>query len=98
SRGGLRDALAARSPALARLAAVDAVMERALAAREQALLGALPARLQKHFERLRREAGPEAPPSAWLPAFRRDLQALLLAELDFRLQPLEGLMQALRTP
>lgn len=97
SRGGLRDALAARSPALARLAAVDAVMEQALAAREQALLGMLPTRLQKHFERLRREAGPEAPPAAWLPAFRRDLQALLLAELDFRLQPLEGLMQALRT-
>ncbi len=98
SRGGLRDALAARSPALARLAAVDAVMEQALAAREQALLGMLPTRLQKHFERLRHEAGPEAPPAAWLPAFRRDLQALLLAELDFRLQPLEGLMQALRTP
>jgi len=96
SRGGLRTALAARSPALARLAAVDAVMEQALAPREQALLAAVPGRLQKHFERLRREAGPEAPPVDWLPQFRRDVQALLLAELDVRLQPLEGLVQALQ--
>ena len=34
---------------------------------------------------------------AWLEVFRQDLEALLLAELDFRFQPIEGLMAALRS-
>lgn len=36
--------------------------------------------------------GPEAPP--WLARFRQDMHALLLAELDLRLQPVEGLLDA----
>ncbi|MFM2448113.1 MAG: hypothetical protein RIS44_563 [Pseudomonadota bacterium] len=35
--------------------------------------------------------------TAWLEVFRQDLEALLLAELDFRFQPIEGLMAALRS-
>jgi hypothetical protein len=35
--------------------------------------------------------------TAWLETFRQDLEALLLAELDFRFQPIEGLMAALRS-
>ncbi|XVJ69188.1 MAG: DUF3348 domain-containing protein [Rhizobacter sp.] len=34
---------------------------------------------------------------AWLETFRQDLEAVLLAELDFRFQPIEGLMAALRS-
>ena len=34
---------------------------------------------------------------AWLEVFRQDLEAVLLAELDFRFQPIEGLMAALRS-
>ncbi|WP_460911260.1 DUF3348 family protein [Paraburkholderia jirisanensis] len=38
-----------------------------------------------------------APPaSAWLDAFREDMHAVLLAELDVRFQPVEGLLAALR--
>jgi hypothetical protein len=37
------------------------------------------------------------PAPAWLEAFRQDLEAVLLAELDFRFQPIEGLMAALRS-
>jgi hypothetical protein len=33
----------------------------------------------------------------WLDTFRQDLEAVLLAELDFRFQPIEGLMAALRS-
>ena len=34
---------------------------------------------------------------AWLDTFRADMRAVLLAELDVRLQPVEGLLAALRT-
>lgn len=91
-RARLRAALVAQSPALGRLAEVDAVMERALGTRERALLGAtLPSLLQRHFERLR--AGDA---DGWRDPFCRDLHELLMAALDLCLQPLEGLLAALR--
>ncbi|SAK46051.1 hypothetical protein AWB75_00877 [Caballeronia catudaia] len=97
-RTRLRSTLAARSPDMARLAVVDAVMEQALSARERSLLAHVPALLGKHFERLKRaHAAAEAtPPNAWLEVFRKDLQSVLLAELDVRFQPIEGLLAALR--
>ncbi|MET0327507.1 MAG: DUF3348 domain-containing protein [Luteimonas sp.] len=98
-RGELRDRLAQRSADMARLAEVDAVMEGALSPREHALLGAVPALLETHFERLRAAAGDAAtdPSAAWLDGFRRDMQGVLIAELDVRFQPAEGLLAALRT-
>lgn len=112
-RGRLRAMLAARTPAMARLAVVDAVMERALSERERSLLAAVPGLLAGHFERLRQaeqqtltdadapaedaEKATPATPGAWLDAFRKDMQSVLLAELEVRLQPVEGLLAALRT-
>lgn len=52
-RRRLRATLAMRSSAMARLASVDAAMERALEAREQHLLSSAPVALRGHFERLR---------------------------------------------
>lgn len=101
-RGHLRARLAARSPAMARLAAVDAVMEQALAPREDSLLSTVPTLLEKHFVRLRKAGqAPDAPdgevrPGPWLEVFGKDMQGVLLAELDIRFQPLEGLLEALR--
>lgn len=101
-RARLRTALSAQGPDMARLAAVDAVMERVLGAREQTLLIAVPSMLEAHFERLRQagetaqnSGGPHAA-AAWLRAFRDDMRAVLLAELDIRFQPVEGLLAALR--
>ena len=37
------------------------------------------------------------PADEWLDVFRKDAQDVLLAELDFRFQPVEGLLDALRT-
>jgi hypothetical protein len=108
-RGRLRDGLAQQSADLARLAEVDAVMELVLSPREQTLLASVPALLGEHFERLRQaeqtalvEAGvaegtPATMPGAWLEVFRKDMQSVLLAELDVRFQPVEGLLAALRT-
>lgn len=44
-------------------------------------------------------AGTASPvtPGAWLDVFRKDMRSVLLAELDVRLQPVEGLLAALRT-
>lgn len=108
-RGRLRDMLAQKNAPMAQLAAVDAVMERALSPREQMLLASVPGVLGKHFERLREaelktlaeaqasESASTATPGAWLDVFRRDMQSVLLAELDVRFQPVEGLLAALRT-
>ena len=107
-RGKLRDRLAARDSESARLAAVDAAMELSLSPREHALLAAAPRLLGAHFERLRQAAssaadgarGTELPPgetsAGWLDTFRKDMQSVLLAELDVRFQPVEGLLAALR--
>ncbi|UGB36836.1 DUF3348 family protein [Frateuria soli] len=94
-RGKLRDALMAASTELARLAEVDAVMEAALTPREHALLARVPDLLSQRFERLR-AAGSASP--SWLDGFRRDMQSVLLAELDLRFQPVDALLAALRTP
>lgn len=95
-RARTRQTLAARSPALARLAAVDAVMEQALAPRERSLLSSVPVLLERYFERLRRTAEEDGAADAWRAQFAADMQGVLLAELDLRLQPVEGLLDALR--
>ncbi|WP_411851092.1 DUF3348 domain-containing protein [Stenotrophomonas sp. LGBM10] len=104
-RGRLRDMLAAVSPAMARLAEIDAVMEQTLSPRENALLAGIPTLLGAHFQRLQDAAQPPAdatpastPPHvpAWRTAFRIDMQNVAMAELDVRFQPIEGLLAALR--
>jgi hypothetical protein len=105
-RGRLRAVLAAPSSDLTRLAAVDAVMEQALAQRERTSFAQVPVLLGKYFERLRRAHAPvsdgkdgedaPAPDDSWLDAFREDMQNVLLAELEVRFQPVEGLLAALR--
>lgn len=95
-RGRLRDALAKGSADQARLAEVDAVMEMTLSPREQTLLVTTPTLLGRHFDRLK-QANADAPGDAWLATFRRDLQDVLLAELDVRFHPIDALLAALRS-
>lgn len=120
-RRRLRVMLSVRSPNMARLCAVDTVMEQALAAREHQLLANVPALLGAHFARLRDAAPPPAPPAqtnmpqqtctqvpltgappvgtprTWLDVFRNDMRSVLIAELDVRFQPVQGLLSAYRT-
>lgn len=84
-RAQVRAALTGQSGDLARLAALDAVLDEALAARQRRLLATVPGWLDKHFKRF---------PAAW-PAATAQLQRALLAELDLRLQPVEGMLEAL---
>jgi predicted ATPase len=72
-----------------------------LGGRAQHLLSTVPAFLKKRFEQLRRQQADEAgaddqPPSmAWSVAFARDMEQALLAELETRLQPIKGMVDAL---
>lgn len=100
--------LSLAGPELGRLAEVDAVMEQTLSPREQALLATVPTLLAQHFERLRNAALPPpvegAPTDAdavpaddgWRQRFNHAMQSVLLAELDVRFHPIEGLLAALR--
>lgn len=107
-RGHVRHSISRVSTPLRQLAALDAAMEQMLVAREQKLLSALPAFLERRFEQLRQthqqtlaDAGQEDNPAlwrqstGWLATFGRDLQALLLAELNVRMEPVTGLMEAI---
>ena len=97
-RRRLRSTLADRSPALAEL---DTVMEQVVGAQERALLATVAGRLEPRFDQLRGMQGDStsaAPsrPGPWLDRFRQEMRDLLLAELDLRLQPVEGLLEACR--
>ena len=102
-RAQVRATLAEQSSSGKRLAALDGVLEQSLAARERSLLAILPVLLRKRFEYLLLARGVVSvedpmqvlPSGDWLPEFCRDVQAVLLAELDLRLQPVLGLMDAL---
>jgi hypothetical protein len=107
-RSRVRDAMAQAAPAQRQLAALDAALDGILAEREAKLLGALPQLLKKRFGRLLKaqhlaqaDAAPDHKPApgqqsgAWLLRFGHEMQTVLLAELDLRLQPALGLIEAL---
>ena len=103
-RSRVRDALAQAAPAQRQLAALDAALDGILSEREARLLGALPQLLKKRFGHLLKAhhlAQADAPataapkPAACLTGFGQEMQTVLLAELDLRLQPALGLIEAL---
>jgi Protein of unknown function (DUF3348) len=109
-RAQARDALSQASPALHKLASLDAVMEGVLHEREGKLLATVPGLLAQRFAQLRQAhqltlADTGQPdnidtwikPGAWLARFGQELQTVLLAELDLRLQPCVGLIEAFNT-
>lgn len=106
-RAQMRQWLSKGSPALRQIAALDAVMEQILSAREHRLWASLPGYLerrlahwyQKHQQTLQTSGQADEPlrwrqSGGWLWAFEQDLQALLLAEMQVRLQPITGLLEA----
>lgn len=89
-RERLRPRMAEASGTLARLAQLDAVFERAVLVQERQALTGLPALLTR-----RAETHHAADPRHWRQRFWADLQRALRAELDLRLQPVQGLIEAL---
>ena len=106
-RAKVRAVLASLSPALQQLAALDATLDNILCERESKLLTKVAPLLQKRFVHLLRTqqqalhtSEQTAPPvirmkdGTWLARFCHELQTVLLAELDLRLQPTLGLLEA----
>jgi hypothetical protein len=89
-REHVRQALCGFSARLRQLATLDAALEQVLAPREQLLLPTTASLLQRRFGQLRQEQA-----TGWLDEFTRDWRQALLAELELRLEPVTGLIDAL---
>ena len=96
-REHVRQQLAQSTPGMAQLAAIDAVMDGFFSGREQRLLSTLPNFLKARFAAFRQEAAHADSPDdlRWLQRFGTEFEQTLLAELDLRLQPVTGLIEAL---
>jgi hypothetical protein len=107
-RDHVRQALCRVSPMLRQLAALDAVLEQVLAPRGQMLLPTVAALMERRFEQLRlahrqelEAAGQQDDPAlwrqsgGWLDVFGKDWRQALSAEMDLRLEPVAGLIEAL---
>lgn len=109
-RSQVRGQLNKSTPRLQQLATLDAAFENILSEREAVLLGKVAKMLEKRFAQalkhhLKKQAdalaeGSDAAsattvgPMAWLLPLRQALRTALLAELDTRLQPVLGLLEA----
>ena len=103
----LRGALADCSPEAARLAELDTVFDATLTTWTRSCFGAIPKLLERRFDALKPDEqrslldddadDPQAwmAPGGWLHHFCQEMQLLLLAELEARLEPLRGLLDAL---
>jgi hypothetical protein len=101
-----RSALAVAGGDLQILARMDAVYDDALHEKETRLLSTLPLRMGRHLARLVAKHLPpdeaangqrSASSPVWLRDFETELRAGLLAELELRIQPLLGLVEALES-
>ncbi len=94
-RAQVRAALANVSPALGQLVALDTVFDEILGDRESKFLSTIPSLLARRFEQLQKTSQQNLiEPQDWLARFGHELQTVLLAELDLRLQPTVGLIEA----
>jgi len=107
-RANIREALSSASSSLMKLAVLDSTFEELLCVRERELLSVVPVLLEKRFEQLSStplhmldaSALPDDSMSQmpslekWLQVFCDELQEILLAELDVRLLPAKGLIDA----
>ncbi len=95
----VRDAAAMLSPALAQLCALDSELGDTLASHGRKAFAHTPRLLEQRFcsllEQCRRQEGDIAKPwASWQQQFHSELREALLAELDARLLPTLGLVEA----
>lgn len=102
-RATVRESVAAVSPGMARLCALDSALAEPLAAYSRRAFAAVPGLLETRFEQLRQQYRANLPDQqhendAWtgyLAQFRSEMQGLLLAEVETKIQPVLGLVEAL---
>lgn len=103
----IRDDIACHSAELAQLARLDEALDNTLLAHNRKFFALIPRLIRNRFNHLLKEHRDNLPDPAldtpeqwiatggWLAQFCMDLQALLLAELELRLQPILGLVEAM---
>ncbi len=91
-RASVRDAMTGVSARLDQLAALDVALDDTLWDHSRSFFAVVPVFLEKRFNHF---FAVESPAPGALEQFRRELQGLLLAELEVRLQPALGLLEAL---
>jgi hypothetical protein len=105
-RARVRAVAATVSPDMRRLATLDGVLDDAMFAHQRRLLGQVPVLLERRFKAWARSpqaseapVPPEQCESAHvqsdMPDLRQTMRDVLRAELDLRLQPVEGMMDAI---
>ncbi len=107
-RATMREGVAKACPRLAQLVALDAAFDDILCEREAKLLSTITTLLERRFNHLYRthvqglvdrrqqdNVDQWCRSGGWLTHFHQELQAVLLAEWDLRLQPTLGLLEAL---
>jgi Protein of unknown function (DUF3348) len=92
-RDSVRRALAGASPRMRQLARLDAALERALAGQEQGLLSRWPGLLEQRLAHLSAGEVGEAIEGVHQ-RLGREVRELLRAELELRLEPVHGLIDA----
>lgn len=109
-RSSVRDGMTRVSTGLAQLAALDLALEDRLWSHSRRFYGVIPRILEQRFQHLNLQK-PDQPeparpasqqrqvasdrPVEWQSQFCRETRSLLLAELELRLQPVMGLIEAL---
>jgi hypothetical protein len=107
-RSQIADAISGGSPELAQLASLDKGVGDALSVQSQQIFAVIPDLLGMRFQRLLNEHWHELPSrpavsdlepwmqsGGWISGFCGEMQEILLAELEIRLQPVLGLIEAL---
>ncbi|TNE98681.1 MAG: DUF3348 family protein [Gammaproteobacteria bacterium] len=97
-RDKVRKSMKDQGQTLARLAEMDAVFDHTMASYTGQCFAQIPRVLEQRFQSLRssfeQDSGSEADPENWLHRYCEEAQNLLLAELDVRLEPILGLLEA----
>lgn len=97
-RDKVRKAMRDQGPNLARLAEMDTVFDHTMAAYTGQCFAQIPKVLEQRFLALestyKQASRPDSDPDTWLHHYCEEAQNLLLAELDVRLEPVVGLLEA----
>ncbi len=107
-RAHIRDSISGLSPELAQLSSLDTGLGDVLSVRTRELFAVVPKLLGTRFGRLLHEHWQELPskpvasdlepwmkPGGWISKFCGEMRELLLAEIEIRLQPVLGMIDAL---
>lgn len=76
---------------LRQLAEMDLALEKILGNRERAALAKVPVLLARRFDSLKQAAALDN--TGWLDAYEQEFQAVLVAEMDFRLEPVVAMVE-----